>query len=187
MPALPWQRVEEFVSTHGLPAYDAEILIQDPEVVQFFESCVEKYPHPKKVSNWVINDLRQEMNERQASVQDIQDIGLSPDRLVDLLQAVDNKQVSVQNGREVFKKLMGNSRSVAEIIKEMGFEMISDDSVIQDAVEEAIKANPSVVEDLRSGKKNAKNFLVGKVMQATRGKANPGQVAQLISKMVEGG
>lgn len=181
LPILPSVTFERLVEDHALPEYDAEILIQDPEVVSYFEDCVQLFSQPKKVSNWVINDVFQEMNEKKVSVRDV---GVTPERLVELIQAVEKKLVSTNNGREVFKKMIGNERSVKEIIAEMGVGMISDDSVIRTAVEEALAANPSVVEELRSGKGKAQNFLVGQVMKATRGKANPGQVAQMIQEII---
>jgi aspartyl-tRNA(Asn)/glutamyl-tRNA(Gln) amidotransferase subunit B len=181
VPALPEEALDRLVKEHALPDYDADILIQDPEVVGYFEDCVKLFPQAKKVSNWVINDLFQEMNEKKVSVREA---GISPERLVELIQAVDKKLVSVNNGREVFKKMIGNDRTVKAIIDEMGVGMISDDSVIRTAVKEALDANPSVVEDLRGGKAQAQNFLVGQVMKATRGKANPGQVAQLIQELL---
>ena len=85
MPALPQDTLDRLLNEHGLPEYDADILIQDPEVVGYFEDCVRLFPQAKKVSNWVINDLFQEMNERKVSVRDV---GLSPERLVELIEAV---------------------------------------------------------------------------------------------------
>ena len=181
LPILPSATFDRLVEDHALPEYDAEILIQDPEVVSYFEDCVQLFSQPKKVSNWVINDVFQEMNEKKVPVRDV---GITPERLVELIEAVEKKLVSTNNGREVFKKMIGNERSVKEIIAEMGVGMISDDSVIRTAVEEALAANPSVVEELRSGKGKAQNFLVGQVMKATRGKANPGQVMQMIQEII---
>ena len=149
--------------------------------MSYFEDCVQLFSQPKKVSNWVINDVFQEMNEKKVSVRDV---GVTPERLVELIEAVEKKLVSTNNGREVFKKMIGNERSVKEIIAEMGVGMISDDSVIRTAVEEALAANPSVVEELRSGKGKAQNFLVGQVMKATSGKANPHAVNQELKKQL---
>ncbi len=190
IPTLPGEAYRELVETHGLPEVDSEILVQDPAVVAYFHGCVELLGRPKKtgnwakkISNWIINDLFQEMNERRVS---IQEVGLPPARLVEIVQAVEDGLVSVNNAREVFRRMVGNECPAREIIEELGVGMISDDSLIRQALEEAIQANPSVVEDVRSGKKNARNFFVGQVMRATKGKANPGQVMSLIDEILGG-
>ncbi len=181
LPGLPWEVRQRFVEVHGLPEYDADVLSQrDPAVVPFFERCVELYAQPKKVSNWVINHVFQEMNERKVS---LEVLGLSPDRLAELLGAVERNEVSAQNAREVLRKLLDADRPVADVIRELGVGMISDQGVVREAVQAALDANPSVVQDLRNGKKNARNFLVGQVMKATRGKANPSEVIAVIEEL----
>ena len=180
LPRLPAEVRERFLGVHGLPEYDTELLVDDPAAVAFFERCAELYSEPKKISNWIINDLFQERNERKVA---LDELNLTPERLVELLEAVDRQEVSVQGGRDVLKRLFGQDAPVAQIISELGVGMISDDSVIREAVKKVLADNLSVVEDVKSGKKNAGNFLMGQVMKATQGKANPGEVMRLIAEL----
>ena len=179
LPRLPDEVRERFFGVYGLPEYDTGLLVEDPAAVVFFERCAELYSEPKKISNWIINDLFQEKNERKVS---FGELSLTPERLVELLETVDRKEVSHQGGRDVLKRLFEQDAPVAKLISELGLGMISDDSVIRDAVKKALADNPSVVEDVKSGKKNAGNFLMGQVMKATKGKANPGEVMRLITE-----
>jgi aspartyl-tRNA(Asn)/glutamyl-tRNA(Gln) amidotransferase subunit B len=184
LPRLPWDAERRFIEVHGLPAHDAEVLIQDPSVVALVESTIERFPHPKKVCNWAINDLFQLLNERRTSLAGLR---LTPEDFACLLKAVEDKTLSVQHGREVFKRLVDGGRTVEALIAELGLAMISDDAVVRKAVGEVLAAHPSVVEDLRGGKKNALNFLVGQVMKATRGKANAGLVSDIIRQSTAAG
>ncbi|MBI4586625.1 MAG: Asp-tRNA(Asn)/Glu-tRNA(Gln) amidotransferase subunit GatB, partial [Planctomycetes bacterium] len=117
LPKLPGEMLEHFMEDYGLPFYDSDVLIQDPEVADYFERCVKLYPQPKMISNWIINDLFQEMNERQLRAWEL---NLAPERLVELVEAVEKKMVSVANAREVFKRLIGSARTAQQVIEDMG-------------------------------------------------------------------
>ncbi|MEC8934589.1 MAG: Asp-tRNA(Asn)/Glu-tRNA(Gln) amidotransferase GatCAB subunit B, partial [Planctomycetota bacterium] len=110
--------------------------------------------------------------------------GLEPGRFVDLVKAVDAGVVSSQKGREVLKPMLESDKPVVEIISELGLEQISDDSELREQVEKVLSEHPGPVEDVRAGKKNSVNFLVGQVMKETRGKANPGKVAEMIGEIL---
>ncbi len=181
LPELPDQAFERLTSDLDLPQYDAEVLTQDPEVLRYFDSCREEIDEPKKISNWIINDVFQRMNEMKVG---IGSLGLPPERLVGIIRSVEEKKVSVANGREVLKKMFGNDQPIEKIIEEMGVGMISDDGLIESALAEAMEEHPHVVEDIKNGKDAAKNFLMGQVMKRTRGKANPGQVMKLIQERI---
>jgi aspartyl-tRNA(Asn)/glutamyl-tRNA(Gln) amidotransferase subunit B len=102
------------------------------------------------------------------------------------VEAVEGGKLSKAGGRDLFPRLLEDRRPVAEIIAELGIGQISDDSFIRREAEEVIAGHGSVVEDLRKGKKNALNFLVGQVMKRTKGKANPAAVSEVIQKLVGG-
>ena len=181
LPEMPLERIERYERTLGLGEYHIGVLVNDPQACDLFESCLEIHDGARSLANWIINDVREETNARKVSVGEL---GLAPRRLVDLVQAVDEGTLSKQKGREVFKALLDGDRSVADIIKDLGLEQISDDSVLREQIETVLAAHPGPVSDVQQGKKNSVNFLVGQVMRETKGKANPGRVSQLIVEIL---
>ena len=103
---------------------------------------------------------------------------------MDLVKAVDDGTVSKQKGRDVFKALLESDKSVADIIKDLGLEQVNDDSVLREQIERVLAAHPGPVADVKEGKKNSINFLVGQVMRESKGKANPGRVSQLVGEIL---
>jgi len=180
MPPLPIARMDRYMNECGLPYYDADVLVQDRQVAEYFEECLKLSPSAKALSNWLINEVFGLMNQQKLG---IRELGLPPGRLVELVQSVESGTVSKAGGRDLFPRIVGSTRPIAEIVAEMGIAQVSDDSFIRREVEAVVAENPSVVEDLRKGKKNAQNFLVGQVMRRTKGKANPAAVSEMIGKI----
>lgn len=183
LPPSPLERMDRFVRDHGLPAYDAEVLAQDREVAEYAEECLRRASSAKAASNWIINELFGLLNARKATVAEL---GLPPARFLEVVEAVESGKISKAGGHDLLPKLLGNDRPVAQVIEEMGIGQISDDSFIAGEVQAAFAANPSVVEELRGGKKQALNFLVGQVMKRTKGKANAAAVSEAIRKAMGG-
>jgi aspartyl-tRNA(Asn)/glutamyl-tRNA(Gln) amidotransferase subunit B len=181
LPELPVARLQRYTSELGLEDYPADLLVRDHEAAIFFDACIELYPKVRSVANWILNALKEEANSRKAG---IASLGLEPGRFVDLVKAVDAGVVSSQKGRDVLKPMLESDKPVLEIISELGLEQISDDSALREQVEKVLAEHPGPVEDVRAGKKNSVNFLVGQVMKETRGKANPGKVAEMIGEIL---
>ena len=179
LPELPAARLRRFQSDLGLGAYHADVLVRDVGLANFFEEAVAKYAKPQAVANWVVNALLEEMNARGLGAQEA---GISPGRLADLVRAIDEGKVSNQKARDVFKAMLGNEKDVAAAIRELGLEQISDDGILRGAVRDVLRAHPGPVDDVRKGKKNSVNFLVGQVMRSTKGQANPGMVLKMIEE-----
>ncbi len=183
LPELPLARFERFEAELGLSAYHAEVLVRDRGVADYLEACHALYPKAQAIANWVVNSVREEMNARGVGAFDI---GVSPGRLVDLVKAVEEGQVSKQKAREVFKAMLESENSAGEVIEALGLGQISDDALLRQAVEEVIAEQPKAARDVREGKKQSVNFLVGQVMRKTKGKANPGLVAKMIQELARG-
>jgi aspartyl-tRNA(Asn)/glutamyl-tRNA(Gln) amidotransferase subunit B len=179
IPELPVARAGRFQRSYGLSPYHVELLVRERAVADFFERAVEFHPQPRSVGNWVINALREEMNARKLG---IAELGIGPERFVELVRAVDAGLVSTQKARDVFRAMLEDARPVAQIISELGLEQISDDALLATAVEAVLATHPGPVDDVRRGKKNSINFLVGQVMRQTKGKANPARVTELIRR-----
>jgi len=177
LPELPDRRKQRFVRDYGLPAYDAAVLTSTRELADYFERCVELYNHPKTVSNWVMGDLSRMMN---ATGTEIGDVCIRPEQLAGMLQLLDKGTISGKIAKTVFEEMFRTGKDPEAIVKEKGLVQISDQAVIEKVVEEVIANNTKSVEDYLSGKERALGFLVGQVMKATKGKANPGLVNKLL-------
>jgi len=180
LPELPDARRERYVREMGLPPYDAGVITASRALAEFFEETVRAFPQPKTVSNWVMGEVRRYLNEHGIDPEEPGDIPVRPGHLAELLAMVDRGTVNMRVARQVFAEMWTSGRPPAEIVREKGLEQVSDEALIEKAVEEAIAANPAVVADYRKGKEKALGFLVGEVMKATRGRANPQVVNRLL-------
>jgi len=179
LPELPDARRERYMQEYGLPAYDAGILTSTKELADFFESCLSAYPNPKAVSNWVMGELSRLLN---ASGMDITACKIKPSQLGSLLQLIDEGTISGKIAKTVFEEMFASGKDPGDIIEEKGLVQISDVNTLMTVVAEVLASNPKSVEDFRSGRERALGFLVGQVMKATRGKANPEMVNRLLQE-----
>ncbi len=190
LPEMPQQRRERFVTQYGLPVYDANLLTSSKNMSDFFEACIKSKPVAPKVvdsrakpfSNWMLGEVSRLLN---ASGKELADTPLTPDHLVELVELMDSGTLSNTLAKTVLEDSFNTGKAPTEVVKEHGYVQISDTSVVAEAVAEAIKANPSAVEDYLKGKETAAKFLVGQVMKLTRGKANPTMVNELMKEKLE--
>ncbi|NLY50435.1 MAG: Asp-tRNA(Asn)/Glu-tRNA(Gln) amidotransferase subunit GatB, partial [Firmicutes bacterium] len=179
LPELPAAKRQRFVTEYNLPEYDAEVLTASRNVADFFDATVRLFPDPKVVSNWFMSEVMRLLN---AEGKEIQETALTPERLAKLLKLIQDGTISGKIAKEVFEEMFKDGGDPAEIVKRRGLVQISDEGQLIPIVDEVIAANPKVVEDYRGGKEKAFTFLVGQVMKATRGKANPGLVNKLLKE-----
>jgi aspartyl-tRNA(Asn)/glutamyl-tRNA(Gln) amidotransferase subunit B len=141
------------------------------------------YPHPKTVSNWVMGELLRELNhagiEADASP-------VTPERLVELLMLVDQGTISLKVAREIFPDVYASGKTAAQIVQEKGLTQVSDEGALGTIIQEVLAKNPAQVAQLKEGKQQVLGFLVGQVMKASGGKANPGKVNELLKKQLRG-
>lgn len=184
LPELPIPRLERFRTTLGLSDYHADVLVRDPSIASFLDECLRLGGDPQEVANWLVNSLREEMNARDA---DAFGVGLTPQRLVELVAAIADGKVSKQKARDVFRALLESDDGVDAVIDRLGFGQISDDSILRQAVQEVIQEQSNAVSDVREGKEKSINFLLGQVMRKTKGAANPGLVRELLLDTINKG
>ena len=185
LPELPDARRDRFVSQYGLGRYDAAQLTAARATADFFESTVELYSEPKKVSNWIQSELFR--LQKQGDEEDGESTaGLTPDRLAELLRLVDQGTISTSAGRQVFEVVYRTGKAPSALVEELGLAQVSDTAALEGLVAEMLAAQPQAVADYRSGKAGAINFLAGQVMTASRGKANPNLARELIQRQLEG-
>ncbi|WHZ20963.1 MAG: Asp-tRNA(Asn)/Glu-tRNA(Gln) amidotransferase GatCAB subunit B [Nitrospira sp.] len=183
LPELASAKQKRFISEHGLSDYEAGVLTSSKALSIYFEACVKLYPHPKTVSNWVMGELLRELN--QAGIE-ADASPVPPERLVELLTLVGQGVISLKVAREIFPEVYTSGKAPAYIVQEKGLTQVSDEGALTTMIEEVLKQNPAQVAQLKDGKQQVLGFLVGQVMKASGGKANPGKVNELLKKHLHG-
>ena len=176
---LPATRMRRFVSEFALSEYDAGVLTASKAVADYFESCVKLFNQSKTVSNWVMGELTRELNN---SGTDASASPISPERLVSLLQLVEQGTISLKVAREIFPEVYSSGKTPEQIVQEKGLLQVSDEGALDTIIEEVLSKNPTQVAQFKEGKQQVLGFLVGQVMKASGGKANPGKVNELLKK-----
>ncbi|HHT28440.1 MAG TPA: Asp-tRNA(Asn)/Glu-tRNA(Gln) amidotransferase subunit GatB [Firmicutes bacterium] len=186
LPELPAEREARFVTQYGLSAYDAGVLTAAKGIADFYETVVENFDgDPKIVANWVMGEvLRMLKDAGDEAEQALAEAPLKPHMLAELLQLLQSGAINGNQAKEVFAEMWTSGKDAAVVVKERGFEQISDTAAIAELVNAVIAANPKVIADIQGGKTSAMGFLVGQVMKKTAGKANPKLVNQLIREQL---
>jgi aspartyl-tRNA(Asn)/glutamyl-tRNA(Gln) amidotransferase subunit B len=178
LPELPDARRARYMQSFGLGAYDAEALSTDQWAAQLFEATVAAGADAKKAANWIQNDvarLRGESADGHA---------LEASHLAELIRLVDDGVIGISTARQVLPAVYDSGRSPAALVQEQGLAQVSDTRALEQTVREVLEANPAPVADYRSGKLTVINFLKGQVMKASRGKANPTVVEDLLKQLL---
>jgi aspartyl-tRNA(Asn)/glutamyl-tRNA(Gln) amidotransferase subunit B len=177
LPELPAAKFERYTSTLGMSEYDAAWLTQDPAVADYFEAVSDVAGNAKLAANWVMGELSAALNRAEL---DIGDSPVSAATLGTLLQRIEDGTVSGKIAKGLFETLWQSGGEVDAIIEAQGLRQVTDASAIAPIIDEIIAANPEQVAQFRAGKDKVFGFFVGQVMKATRGKANPQQVNELL-------
>ena len=193
MPELPAERKSHYIDELDLAPVDAAILVASPEMSRFFDEAVEltvqtissdptlaltKRPGvAKAVRNWLLGSLAARLNDEGTAIEQIK---VTPRHIADLIHRSFDQTLSSKTAREVFDGVWESGDSVDATIEKRGLKQITDGGAIESAVDQVMAANPKLVDDFRAGKEKAFNALVGQVMKATQGKANPAQVNAIL-------
>jgi aspartyl-tRNA(Asn)/glutamyl-tRNA(Gln) amidotransferase subunit B len=199
---LPLARKRRFMHDYQLPAPDAETFKNDVPLGNYFEVIAKQSKNPKAVANWVINNLRArlaEANDKSAAKQaavgveagDIErytlaDLRFKPAAILDLVSLVESKAISTSAAQQVFTEMFDTGEAPAAIVEKKGLAQVSDTGAIEKYCDDVIAANPGPAADFKAGKTAALNFLKGQVMKASKGKANPGLVGEVLERKLNG-
>jgi aspartyl-tRNA(Asn)/glutamyl-tRNA(Gln) amidotransferase subunit B len=181
MPELPDARIRRFVEVYSLPKYDAEVLVSDKALADFFEQSVQLFDRPKEISNWMMSDLLRNLYENNLELAESK---ITPEHLVEMIKLIEEGVISGKIGKRILPEMVLNGKQPSSIIKEKGLMKIDSRDELQTVVETVCRENPKCVEDALTDE-NAVNFLVGQLMKATRGKADPQLANQLIQEKLE--
>jgi len=179
MPELPRVMAERFQKEYGLPAYDASMMTQSKAFGAWFEAAAKACGQPKLVANWLMGEVSRRLNAEE------KDIARSPvdaATLAALIGRIADGTISNSGARQVFEQLWSEGGEVDAIIEAKGLKQMSDTGELERILDEVLAANAKSVEEFRAGKDKAFNALVGQAMKATKGKANPSQVNELLKK-----
>lgn len=182
MPELPAAKRRRFIEEYQLREYDAEVLTASRALSEYFERAAQVSGDPRGAANWVMGDL---MGALKADGREIVDSPVTAENLGRLVALISKGEISGKIGKEVFARMFATGDPPEQIIEREGLRQISDAGALEKVVEEVLAANPKQVEQYRSGKTAVLGFLVGQVMKATRGQANPALVNQILKERLQ--
>jgi aspartyl-tRNA(Asn)/glutamyl-tRNA(Gln) amidotransferase subunit B len=182
LPELPEETRERFIATYGLPSYDAGVLTQSTALARYFEATAAAAGNPKAASNWVMVEVLGRLN---AEGRRIEDMRITPQQLAGLIRLVESGRITGPIAKQVFERMFAEGGDAEAIVANEGLGRIDDASAIEQLVAEAIAAHPKPVAQYRAGKRQTFGFLVGQVMKASAGKADPEQVAAALTRALD--
>ncbi len=180
LPELPEARKQRFVSAYGLSEYDADVIVRLEGAADYFERMVAAGATPKAAGNWVQGEVRRKLKE--IGKEDVRDVPVAPDALAGLLSLLDRGVVSSTVAKDVFEKMWATGRSAQAIVDAEGLGQIGDESAMQALVAQVLAQHADAAAQFHAGKTTILGFLVGQVMKASDGKANPKVVSELIRR-----
>lgn len=182
LPELPDARRQRFIEQYGIPAYDSGVLTAAKALANYFEESVRLYPKPKTVSNWVMVELLRELKGDEV---EIEHCPITPEKLAELLNRIDQGVISGKIAKAVFEQMYRSGKRASEIIQEKGMTQISDLDELSTAIDQVLAAHAEHVSAYLQGKDKLFGYLVGQIMKATRGRANPELVNRLLREKLD--
>lgn len=176
MPELPEAKKERFMAEYKIPEYDASVLTSVQDLSDFYEEVVKHFDDYNMASNWVMTEVLRRVDD----IEEAFEIPFESKDLADLLNEIKKGSINNNAGKKVLREMFETGKKPLDIIKEKGLVQISDSSEIEELVDKVLSENPQSIDDFKAGKDRALGFLVGQVMKASRGKANP----QIVNEML---
>ncbi len=177
LPELPHAKKERFMKDFELSSYDAGVLTQSKELALFFEDTLKYIDDSKLVSNWIMGDVLRRLKDDELEIEDLK---ISSKDLADLLVLVKDGKINNNTGKKVLKEMFDTGKAAETIVKEQGLIQISDEGELVAIIDRILSENEQSIVDYKNGKDRAVGFLVGQIMKASKGKANP----QLVNKLL---
>tara|TARA_B100001142_G_scaffold96484_1_gene98375 strand:- start:270 stop:1700 length:1431 start_codon:yes stop_codon:yes gene_type:complete len=179
---LPNEMKARLIKEFDLSSYDADGITSNIAVANYFEDLLTFNVSAKLASNWILTNLFSRLNELSI---DIENCSLKPSKLAQLILRIEDKTISNNAAKKVFDEIWDQEKSVDDVIEKLGLKQISNINEIENILNQVLQDNEAMVEEYKSGKDKAFNALIGQVMKASKGKANPGQVSQLLKEKLK--
>ena len=180
IPELAMDRKKKYINEYNLSEYDAGVLTKDKKISDYFEECLSICKDAKASCNWITTRIMGELNKSDEITLD--NLFIKADMLASLINLINDKKISNNQGKEVFAKMLEEELTPDEIVKKYDMGVIEDAGLIDSLIDEVISENPQPIADYHNGKTNMLDYLVGQVMKKSKGKANPVEAKQ---KMLE--
>ena len=184
LPELPAARRRRFVQDYGLPEYDAAVLTTERAMAEYVDDAMRAHPDTKAVSNWLMGDFQRLLKSEELPIEQIK---MRPAQIGELLQLVEKGTISGKIAKTVFEELFRTGKPPAQIVQEQGLTQISDESALAATIDQVMAEQAEVVARIRAGQEGSFKFLVGQVMRATKGRANPEAVNRLLREKLDAG
>ncbi|MBQ6503067.1 MAG: Asp-tRNA(Asn)/Glu-tRNA(Gln) amidotransferase subunit GatB [Flexilinea sp.] len=182
MPELPRERKLRFISQYGLPAYDAGLLTAERETADYFEETLKVYDgDPKRVSNWMMNEILRLMHDLGISAGALK---VRPADLAEIIRLVEGRTVTMATGKQLIDLVQESGKSPAEIVNEKGLAMVSDDAALREICEKIVEAHPKEVAAYLAGKETLLGWFTGQVMRETKGKADAKRAGEIFKRIM---
>jgi aspartyl-tRNA(Asn)/glutamyl-tRNA(Gln) amidotransferase subunit B len=182
LPELPEAKKKRFMADYGLSSDDAGLLISSRAMADYFETCAKDFPEPKTVCNWVVGALLAKLKEENKT---IEQAPVSSERLAELLRLIDSGVISGKIAKAVFEEMASTGKAPEAIVQEKGLVQITDQNEILEVVKQVLADHGKEVSDYKAGKTKLLGFFVGQVMKATRGKANPKLLNDILREILK--
>lgn len=179
IPEMPKARRLRYVNELGLPEYDAMVLTQTKEMSDFFEEMLNKKADAKQASNWLMGEVSAYLNSEKLELAETK---LTPENLAGMITLIEDGTISSKIAKKVFRELILNGGDAKKVVEAKGLVQLSDPAQLLPMINEVLDNNAQSIEDFKNGKDRAVGFLVGQIMKATKGQANPGVVNQLLNQ-----
>ena len=183
LPELPSARKERLLA-EDVPEDNADIIVASKKVADYFDEGTKATKNLKALSNWLIGDVAGYLNAEGIEIDD-PEFKITPDHLGELVNLIDKGVLSSKLAKQVFAEMLKENEAPEALVKKLGLEQVSDAGELGKLVDEVIAANPHSIADFKAGKKKALGFLVGQIMKATHGKANPGMVNKMLMEKLQ--
>ena len=183
LPELPSARKERLLA-EDVPEDNADIIVASKKVADYFDEGTKATKNLKALSNWLIGDVAGYLNAEGIEIDD-PEFKITPDHLGELVNLIDKGVLSSKLAKQVFAEMLKENEAPEVLVKKLGLEQVSDAGELGKLVDEVIASNPQSIADFKAGKKKALGFLVGQIMKATHGKANPGMVNKMLMEKLQ--
>ena len=182
IPEMPDKRRERYTQDWGIPAYDAGVLTQTKEMSDFYDATVAAGADPKLAANWLMGEVNAYLNSKQV---ELSDTALTPEHLATMIKLIEDETISSKIAKKVFVHLAKNGGSAKEYVQKAGLIQISDPAQLLPIIQEVFANNEKAINDYKGGNKNAAKSLIGQLMKATKGQANPQVAQKLLNEELE--
>jgi aspartyl-tRNA(Asn)/glutamyl-tRNA(Gln) amidotransferase subunit B len=182
LPEMPKVKKERFITSYGISVKDVEIIIDDKNLSNLFENTIKLGANPKTVANWILGDFLR-LNKEESL--DASSNNINSENLFELISLIDQGKISTTVGKEVFEEMFNTGTSAEEIVKSKGLSQISDSSELESLISNIVNSNPQSVADFADGKSQAAGFLMGQIMKASKGKANPKLAKEILFSILK--